>query len=160
MKTLIIYDSMFGNTKLVAEAMAGAFVASDTRILNVSEASLADLKAIDLLIVGAPTHGGRPKPSTQAFLKQIPADTLKGASVAAFDTRFAGADQNFFLRTLMKLIGFAAPRIAKALEEKGGKLVAPAEGFIVEKKEGPLRDGEPERASSWAKNLIAIKNLT
>lgn len=157
MKTLIIYDSMYGNTKQIAEAIAGAFAAADTKLLNVSDAKQEDLKGLDLLIVGAPTYGGRPKPTTQAFLDQIPTGALAGVNVAAFDTRFAPKDQSFALRMLMKVINFAAPRIAQALESKGGKLVAPPEGFIVTGKEGPLKDGEVERAQAWVKNLISLK---
>jgi flavodoxin len=153
MKTLIIYDSMFGNTKQIAEAIAGTFVASDTRIINVSDAKPEDLNGIEMLIVGAPTYGGRPKPSTQAFLDSIPAETLAGVGVAAFDTRFAAKDQNIALRLLMKVIDFAAPRIAKALVEKGGKLAVPAEGFFVLGKEGPVKEGELARAAAWARKM-------
>lgn len=155
MKTLIIYDSMFGNTKQIAEAIADGIAAADTKVLNVSEARIEDLESVDLLIIGTPTHGGRAKPAAQEFLNLIPAGALAGKIVTAFDTRFAPADQNFFLRLLMKLIGFAAPRVASALAGKGGKLAAPAEGFIVLKKEGPLRDGELARAKEWAKSLVA-----
>jgi hypothetical protein len=49
----------------------------------------------------------------------------------------------------------AAERIAKALAKKGGRLVAELEGFIVEQKEGPLKQGELERASNWAKAMRA-----
>lgn len=155
MKTVIIHDSLYGNTKKVAEAMAAAFAPSDVKLISIPDIALSDLASVDLLIVGSPTHGGRPKPSTQDFLKQIPQDALKGVSVAAFDTRFLAQEQNFALRSLMKIIGYAAPRIADALVEKGGTLIAPPEGFIVAKngKEDSLKDSELERALSWAKHL-------
>jgi flavodoxin len=145
---------MFGNTQQVAEAIAGGFTVADTKLLNVSEATPADLKEINLLIVGSPTHGGRAKPTTLEFLNQIPAGALAGIGVAAFDTRFAEKRQNFALRMLMKMINFAAPKIAKTLVSKGGKLVAPPEGFFVLGSKGPLQEGELERAAVWAKNLI------
>lgn len=144
---------MFGNTKLIAEAIAGGFTAADTKLLNVSEATPADLKEINLLIVGSPTQGGRAKPTTQEFLDQIPASTLAGVSVAAFDTRFAEKKQNFALRILMKVINFAAPKIAKTLVSKGGKLVVAPEGFFVLGSKGPLQEGELERAAVWARQL-------
>jgi flavodoxin I len=55
----------------------------------------------------------------------------------------------------MKVIGYAAPKIAKSLIAKGGRQVAPPEGFIVLDKEGPLRDGELERAAAWARDVVA-----
>lgn len=154
MKTLIIYDSMFGNTQKVAEAIASGFTAADTRLLHVSAATPGDLRGINLLIVGSPTQGGRAKPTTEEFLDQIPAGALAGINVATFDTRFAEKKQNFALRILMKLINFAAPKMAKALVKRGGTLVAPAEGFFVLGSKGPLQEGELERAVAWAKSLI------
>lgn len=59
------------------------------------------------------------------------------------------------LRLLMSVIRTAAERIAKALVKKGGRLVAEPEGFIVEQKEGPLKQGELERARLWAKGIQA-----
>ena len=53
----------------------------------------------------------------------------------------------------MSVIRYAAERIAKDLVKKGGRLVAEPEGFIVENKEGPLKQGELERASKWAKEM-------
>jgi hypothetical protein len=62
----------------------------------------------------------------------------------------------------MKIIGYAAPRIAGGLQAKGGRLAAPPEGFFVQEKEGPLKQGELERAASWAKSLaetVSIEQL-
>ena len=73
--------------------------------------------------------------------------------VAAFDTRFEAEEQGVGLRLLMSVIRYAAERIAKDLAKKGGKHVAKPEGFIVENKEGPLKQGELERANKWAKGM-------
>ncbi len=53
----------------------------------------------------------------------------------------------------MKMGGYAAPRIVEALKKKGGNLVVPPEGFLVKDREGPLKEGELERAATWAKGL-------
>jgi len=154
MTVLIIYDSMFGNTQKIAEAMASAFAAPDAvRVLPVKEAKVEDLANVDLLIVGSPTQGGRPMPDIAQLLAQVTRNALKNVSAAAFDTRFLENNQNIALRLLMKTIGDAAPKVAGLLKKKGGKLIAPPEGFIVNGKEGPLADGELERAKQWAKNL-------
>ena len=105
-------------------------------------------------------HGGRATPALDAFIKNLPVDSLQGKSVAAFDTRFESEDQGVGLRLLMSVIRYAAPRIAKGLEKKGGVLVTEPEGFIVENKEGPLKQGELERASMWAKQLSLAKEVT
>ncbi|MFA6417136.1 MAG: flavodoxin family protein [Patescibacteria group bacterium] len=153
MKTLIIFDSMYGNTEIIARDIAKAFPPENTRLLNVKEVKVADLLEVQLLIVGSPTYGGRPKQETQTFLEMIPAAALSGKKVAAFDTRFLAKEQNFGLRILMKTIGYAAPRILKILVAKGGEVASSPEGFIVQGKKGALKDGERERATLWGKNL-------
>ena len=52
------------------------------------------------------------------------------------------------------MFGFAADAIAKYLKGKGANLVVPAEGFFVTGRKGPLKNGELERAASWAKSLV------
>ena len=158
MKAYVIYDSTYGNTEKIAQAI-GKGLAGEVKVLRIGEVNPAELKTCDLLIVGSPVHGGRATPELDAFIKQIPANSLEGISVAAFDTRFEAEDQGVGLRILMSVIRYAAQRIAKALEKKGGKLVAEPEGFIVENKEGPLRQGELERATTWATQLPLAKKV-
>jgi flavodoxin len=146
MKTLLIYDSVFENTAAVARAIGTALAAD---VQYVRDADPRDAAAAGLLVVGSPTHGGRPTPAIATYLKSIPDDALKQARVAAFDTRIPAQERSFLLRVLMRVIGYAAPRISKELRSKGGTLLAPPEGFIVEGKEGPLKAGELDRAATW-----------
>ncbi|HZX10269.1 MAG TPA: flavodoxin family protein [Acidobacteriota bacterium] len=152
MKILIIYDSMYGNTEKVARAM-GEAVTGDVKVIPAGEASSSDVESIDLLIVGSPTQGFRATQAVQTFIEGIPKSFLKGMKVASFDTRMPESDVGRGLRFIMRLGGYAAPRIAKALNKKGAKLVVPPEGFLVKDKEGPLKEGELERAAAWAKGL-------
>lgn len=153
MKTLIIYDSLYGNTRQIANAMFQALPSSETKIKSASEVELKDLESVGLLLIGSPTHGGRPKASLLAFLESIPNGSLKGVTAAAFDTRFLIQDQGFALRLLMKTIGYAASRIADVLKVKGAEIIVLPEGFIVEGKKGPLKAGETARAGLWAGNF-------
>jgi flavorubredoxin len=152
MPKLVVYDSTYGNTRDLALAVVGA-LGDDARGVAIADATPADVQGLDLLVVGSPTQGGRPTAPIAAFLDAIPEGALRSASVAAFDTRIAAGEQNVALRLLMRVIGYAAPRVASALERKGGRLAAPPEGFIVDGKEGPLRAGERERAERWATGL-------
>lgn len=155
MKTVIVYDSIYKNTKKIADAI-GSGVGHDARVLWVSEVQASDLKGVELLIVGSPTHGGRATPAIDEFLKSIPKGSLKDVHVAAFDTRFAPEDHGIGLRILMNIIRFAAERIAKNLTQKGGILVGKPEGFIVQDKEGPLKAGELQRATTWGINILHL----
>jgi len=158
MKALIIYDSMYGNTEKIAQAI-GEGLTGEVKVVRVGDVNPSELKTCDLLILGSPVHGGRATPALDTFIKELPADSLQGKSVAAFDTRFEAEEKGVGLRLLMSVIRYAAPRLAKAMEKKGGKLVAEPEGFIVEEKEGPLKEGELERASKWAAQLTLAKKV-
>ncbi len=150
MKALVVYDSAYGNTQRVAEAIAATLAVEAT---HSRAAAAGELEGIDLLVAGSPTQGGRPTKVFQEYLRTIPNGRLDGVAVAAFDTRIPAADSGLPLRLLMNLIGYAAPRIAADLKRKGGRQVIAPEGFVVEGKEGPLREGELERARGWAKQL-------
>lgn len=151
MNALVIYDSVYGNTKKIAEAVGMAIPGSAIR--HVGKASPSDLGGVGLLIVGSPTHGGRPTPAIHKFLEGIPKDSLRGARVAAFDTWIAKQGQGFFMRAIIGFFGHASQHIAAKLQKAGGKTRAPPEGFLVKGKEGPLAEGELERAAAWAKGL-------
>ena len=150
MKALIVYDSVEGNTEKIARAMAESLAPNEVKIARPAEASSLDLKSFGLLLAGSPTFGGRPTQPMQEFLSGIPDDGLKGVDVLAFDTRLKAA--------WVKVFGYAAPRIASALQEKGGKLLAPPAGFIVTGRNGPLQDGEEKRAADWVKQINANKS--
>jgi flavodoxin len=152
MKALVVYDSMFGNTEQVAQAMATALADTmEVTARRVGDVTPDDLMAVALLIVGSPTQGFRPTPAVKTLLDSVPAQGLNGVKVAAFDTRIAVEDVgNRFLTFMVRLFGYAAKPLANHLEKKGGDLVMPPEGFIVNGKEGPLKEGELERAATWA----------
>jgi len=158
MKSLVIYDSNFGNTEKVARAIGEAVTPSgEVKVLRVSKANPSEVVSIDFLIVGSPTHAGRATRATKEFLKKIPANALENVGVTSFDTRFSAEDKGVGTRILLRVLGYAAGRIANRLERKGGHLAAEPEGFIVEDSEGPLKKGELERAAIWAKGIIESK---
>jgi hypothetical protein len=76
----------------------------------------------------------------------------------AFDTRFTEsniAEAPAILGFFVRIFGYAAEPIAGRLEKKGGELVLPPEGFYVGDTEGPLLEGELERAAAWANQILA-----
>ena len=153
MKTLVVYDSIYGNTEKIARAISSA-LAGEVKVLRANEASPSDLQSIDVLIVGSPTQGFRPTKPLQAFIDGIPDGSLKGVKVLAFDTRLSAAESGKALGLLVRMGGYAAPRIAKALEKKGGNLATDPEGFLVKGREGPLKEGEVERAIATTKKIL------
>lgn len=146
-EVLIVYDSVYGCTEQIAWAIGQALGSpEDVKALRVGNVKPEQLTELKLLIVGSPTQGGRPTAAIQAFLKDVPESVLKDISVAAFDTRVSAR--------LARIFGYAADKIAAKLKERGGILVAPPEGFFVAGTEGPVKEGEIERAANWARTLI------
>lgn len=144
MKTVVVFDSLYGNTKVIAQAIAAA-IPGEVSMVHVSEVSPASIGACDLLIVGGPTHGGGPSDPMKAMLSAIGDAALRGTAVAAFDTRVTW----WWLRPF----GYAAPKIALALAQKGGQPIAPGKGFFVTGGKGPLPAGETDRAAAWAATI-------
>ncbi|GAG66716.1 unnamed protein product [marine sediment metagenome] len=159
MKTLIVYDSFFGNTEKIAQAIGNSLsFKENVETLRVSEVKPEQLIGLELIIVGSPTRVFKPTKAIMNFLNKIPLSGLKGVKVAAFDTRISTANvSSRLLNILVKLFGYAAKPIAYKLEKKGGSLIIPPEGFFVKDSKGPLKDGELERAVDWAK--IIMKTL-
>jgi len=157
MKALVIYDSFFGNTEKIAQAIGEALSShGKVQVLKVSNAKPEHLAGLSLLVVGSPTRAFRPSPAISSFLGGIPANGLQGIKVAAFDTGISLQDANSaILSFFVKLFGYAAKPIAAKLKKKGGTLAIPPEGFFVKGSEGPLKEGELERVADWAKQIMA-----
>jgi flavodoxin len=157
MNAIVIYDSVYGNTEKIARTIAvnlGSPV--EVRLIHIKDVRLEDISGTNLLVIGSPTRGFRPTEAIQALLKDIPRGALRNVNVAVFDTRISERDVGGGLRFMMKLGGYAAGRIADALKKKGGNLLLPPAGFFVVDREGPLKEGETERASVWSRKLRDI----
>ena len=160
MKASVVYDSVFGNTEQIARAIGKALGTQfEVEILRASEVKPEQLSGLQLLIVGSPTRGFRPTPAVVGLLDHLPAHGLNGVRVAAFDTRLNVREvKSWILNVLVKFLGsgaFAAKHIADKLKSFDAKVICPPEGFMVTDREGPLKEGELERATSWAKQILA-----
>jgi len=153
MKILIIYDSVYGNTKKIAAAIQQSLSMKHvTKLINAKDATTEVIKNNELLIVGSPTHGGWYIESIKKFFNQIPDNGLK-INAAAFDTSSDKEGQKAFVKAIIGFFGSASPRIAKALARKGANIIG-SETFFVLGSEGPLKVGEVERAKGWSNDVI------
>ncbi len=144
MKTLVVYDSVQGNTRQIAESI-GSALSGQARVLHVKNARAQDMDGVKRLIVGSPTHGGKATEAVADFLNGISPSALADVKVAAFDTRLS--------MKFVKIFGFAADKILAELRKKGGTGIAVPAGFIVKRTNGPLLENEQERAAAWARTL-------
>lgn len=161
MKTLIVYDSLYGNTaRITREIAAGLDAALGPEAglswQLVSQVEAEQLRAVDLLILGSPTQRFKPTPAMQQLLARLSAHSLSGIRAATFDTRLAAeAVKPRVLSWIVRLGGYAADALADRLSQLGAELLLPPEGFLVGGSEGPLQAGEAERARAWGASLAA-----
>ena len=156
MKALVVYDSVYGNTEQIAQAIGkGLGAEGDVDVLRVTDVKAQQVRGLDLLVVGSPTQRFTSLPSVNSFLRSIPSEGLQGVNVAAFDTRItlSEIEKVRILAFFVRIFGYAAEPILKKLEKKRGEAVVPAEGFFVGGTEGPLDEGELERATAWAQEI-------
>ena len=167
MNVVVIYESVYGNTRAIAEAIAEGLGGAD--VVPVHEASEAsELDRTELLVVGGPTHvhglatkrsrqmavealhedggaqvepGALEEPGLRPWLRDLP--RADRARAAAFDTR---------LEKSPWLTGAASRGIAKRMRASGYDVIA-TESFLVEDSEGPLEEGELDRARRWGVEL-------
>lgn len=140
MKSLVVYDSNLGNTKLIAMTIAKAL---DTKAVSIDEEF--DLKNIDILFVGSPIIGWMPTVKMQKFLNNLKNESLKGIKVVTFDTRI-----KLFIH------GDAMLNMARILEQKGA-IYIDSMPFYVKGKYGSLIEGEVQKAEAWA-NTFKVNN--
>lgn len=173
MKISVVYESLYGNTGAIAEAIAtGLKEHGDVGVYPVEH---ADTDA-DLLVLGAPTHAhGLPSRMSRAEIEEearkaeAAGETLDyqptagirallddlpkggGRAVACFDTRF---DKSAVLT------GSAAKTMAKKLRRRGYEIHGEPESFFVLDMDGPLKEGELERAEAWGASIGAAMMAT
>lgn len=152
MKALVVYDSKFGNTKQVAQAIADTLAERYTvQVIPAPEAGPLPAD-VDLLVLGGPTHAHGLSVPLRALLAGVSRGSLRGVPAATFDTRF---------QMSRWLSGSAARVAARRLRRARCVLVVPPESFFVARaQEGPLLPGELERAGAWARGLLAAVPAT
>jgi hypothetical protein len=167
MRALLVYESMFGNNRRLATAMAeglGPDVTTEVVEVGIAPTTLPD--DLDLLIVGGPNHTfGLSRPATRAQAVEETDEPLVSAGIglrewlealppvsrsipfAAFDTR---ADKR-----AIRAIDRAGGTIAKRLRQRGLTPIDDVQSFLVGEMTGPLLYGETDRARAWGAALAA-----
>jgi len=148
MNALVLYESKFGNTEAVAEAIALVLQGSvHTRLAEVDEVDDVDeaLRGVSLLVVGGPTHRHGISTLLHDALTRLGGDALHGVKGATFDTRLHGP---------RIVTGSAAVRLAKILRRHGAWVVVPPASFLVQTSEGPLDGCEIDHAREWAHEVL------
>ena len=171
MRALIVYESMFGNTHVIADRIAhGLRPGFEVTVVPVAGATAQAVAAADLIVCGGPTHvhGMSSATSRKSAVATIDKprypltldpdaqgpglrdlfdhlDRNQHAAAAAFDTRIDAP---------APLTGRACRGIARRLRDHGFRLVVQPESFLVDK-QTRLLEGEADRAVAWGRSLAA-----
>lgn len=165
MTTWVVYESMWGNTRAVAEAV-GRGIGSDVLVIDVDQTPAVMPAEVELLVVGGPTHafsmsrestrqdavqkGAGPDHSTRGIREWLERQPRSEAlAVATFDTRVA---------KVRRLPGSAAKAAAKSVRSHHLGRLLDSESFYVDDMQGPLLDHELERATEWGARLAAHRS--
>jgi len=176
MKSLIIYESMYGNTRAVAEAVAqGLRTEGEAKTVPVAHVEQADFIDVDLLVLGAPTHvHGLPWLSTRKSAEKAAQsshgrltvdpdmdaehgmrailDELPGGADTTLPRRAAAFDTRLSGPALFT--GSAGRTLARSLRRHGYTGAAAPASFLVDRQDH-LLDGEIDRAEAWGRTLAA-----
>jgi hypothetical protein len=162
MSTLIVTESLFGNTLAIAEAIGGGIAEvggrGSVRVVHASQAPCELPADLALLVVGAPTHtlsmpnaGSRSDAVRKGAVETAPTGVREWIASVAIPDGLPVATFDTSIHTRIQL-GTAARAAAKALRRRGADTtVGPS--FWVTGMEGPLADGELARATAWGREL-------
>jgi len=149
-KVIVVYESKYGNAKLVAETIAegmGQVEGVETIVSEVKEVDLKKVPDYDAILVGSPTHIDRPTGGIKKFIGKLGKLPLEGKSFAAFATYL-----------LDKSFEQATKRLEKRISEKvpGAKLAAPGLSIRVAGMKGSISEGELSKCKEFG-NRIATQ---
>lgn len=175
MRALVIYESMFGNTREIARAVADGIAPTlEADVIDAADAPVEIAADVALIVLGGPTHAhGMSTPASREDSARRAGDGLVSHGIgvrewteavrpattpvatAVFDTRIKGPGF---------LWGSAAKPAAKRLASLGFQMIVEPEDFIVGGPTGPLFDrlepGEVERARAWGADLAQRVGVT
>jgi len=145
-RVFIIYDTKYGNTKLVAEKIAEGMrelKGIETEVSDVKKVDLKKIDSFDAILIGAPNHFGSPSRTIMKFIDKLGKLKLKAKGVAVFDT-FLGKD-----------FEMATKKMEKRLDEKVPPLRLMTSGLSirVDETKGPITEGELPKAREFGKKI-------
>lgn len=166
MSVLVIVESLFGNTRQVADAaVAGlreVLVDEVVEVVEVSQAGHEVPEEVVLLLVGGPTHAfSMSREGTrQDAVREGAAAQQAGTGIREWiEEAIPRADlDTVTFDTRVKVPGMpgsAAKSAAKALQQRGFRKVERGPTFWVEGKSGPMKDGELAKAREWGVEMAA-----
>ena len=152
MKSVVVYDSYFGNTELVAKTIQEVFQQShNSKLIHISEAYDLDIESYDLIVIGSPTRYYKPTEPIIELVREVKPYPVK---VAFFDTRM-DAEGHWLLGPIENLLGFAADTMVSLVDSGEATMDIEPLGVYVKSTKGPVSKRSIKDIQAWATLLLA-----
>jgi menaquinone-dependent protoporphyrinogen IX oxidase len=152
MNGIVVFDTSYGNTKAIAEAISEALKESgiEADLFHVKDVKKLSVKDYNFLVVGSPTRFGTMSFAVKGFLSKVKSEEWMNKPFAVFDTE---NPENIERARVENKEWSAAEKIAAKLKDKNMNQLLPVLKSVVLGQKGPLKEGEIERAKEYARNL-------
>ena len=155
MKSIVIYDSVYGNTEKIAQAIGKVLQSKGaSRVVSIKETTVEDLKGIEMLLVGSPTQAFNMLPAVDLVEESAEGQPVRHQGGCLRHAHGCQESQQQIPDLHGILLGLCRREDRQGAGQQGRQPDRKPEGFFVDGREGPMTEGELERAETWAKKLI------
>jgi menaquinone-dependent protoporphyrinogen IX oxidase len=147
MKAIVVYDTKYGNTELVAKKITESMEANgiDTDLNDVKEVNFEKMADYDAILIGAPVHFGAASRTISKFIDKLGGLRLKGNWTAVFDT-YMKTDFEKGVKQMETRLNEKVPRL---------KLIVPGLSIQVDGMKGPIVEGELLKCEPFGRRIAA-----
>jgi hypothetical protein len=156
LKAVIAVDSVYGNTKLVAEAFKEEIekAGHEVEFINLRKEFRVPSGG-DILFVGSPTRVAKMTGRAKKLVKKLDVAAWGGKTIVAFDTHMPLPDDPEKQKKSKRWVEpGAAGMISSLATERGLKVRSPPLRFTVSDMKGPLAPGQLEKARASVREII------
>ncbi|UCF12686.1 MAG: FprA family A-type flavoprotein [Thermoplasmatales archaeon] len=149
MKAIVVYDSKYGNTKIVAEKIVEGISEAgevDATLNRISEVDIKKIPDYDIILVGSPNHMGGPTRSVKKFIDGLKKLEMKEKYIAIFDTYMGGDFEK------------AVKKMKSRIKEKvpGSKPEILELSIKVQGMKGPIEVDELPKCKEFGHNIVNL----
>ena len=145
-KTIVVFDSKYGNTKGVAEKIVEGMSeveGLDVALLSINDVNINNIPNYDVIVIGTPNHMGGPTRNVKKFIDKLGKLDLTDKLFCVFDT-YMGGDFEKAVKKMESKIKKEIPWVELAL---------PGLSIRVEKMKGPVAEGEYSKCRDFGVHI-------
>ena len=145
-RVFVVYDTKYGNTKLVAEKIGEGLrevEGIEIAISDVKESEIGKVADSDAILIGAPNHIGNPPRTVRKLIDKLGYRNVKAKWIAVFDT-YMGGDFEKVVKKMEKKIGEKLPSL---------QLLTSGLSIRVKDIKGPIMENEIPKCTNFGRKI-------